>query len=540
LNDEPRQSTISDSLAFLRERWSIVVGAAAITVAVAVGLSLTQDRVYSAEASLRAKDAAEELTIAGLQSVNGELPAQVAAQAAQTAAREAVLRRVKNELGLKESTEAIRSDIAAEQDPTSNLVIVTGEASTAQGAADLTNATANAIAVVTNRDARQRYSDLAARLRQQSNQLGEKLPENFESLSEAGQSAFQNIVRQQQVLGEQAARLEALSTVSDLVQVIEPATTPSSPSSPKPLRSGVLGLIVGLVIGLIAAWVARSLDRRLRRTEEVEEVLGFPLVGAIARGKLGGSPVGTSPDEEHVARMDAFRMLRNNVRFLGGSDPPRSILVTSSLPEEGKTTVSIGIALAAAASGLRTLLVEADFHRPVHADRLGLSPGPGLADYLRGGVDPHDVLQIHRFVDPAVAYASNGSEGQLTEAALVCLTAGNLGTLSTEVIGSGRFSEFISKVQRAYDLVVIDSAPLLLVSETLQMVQFVDAVAFCVRLGQTTADQARAGRDALARVPDRLTALVLTDISAADHSGYSYSSYAYNYRLGRSKQGAEH
>jgi Mrp family chromosome partitioning ATPase len=231
-------------------------------------------------------------------------------------------------------------------------------------------------------------------------------------------------------------------------------------------------------------------------------------------------------------------MLRNNLRFLGGDSPPRSILVTSSLPEEGKTTVAIGLAHAAAASGLQTLLIEADLHRPVHADRLGLRPSPGLADYLRGGVSPQEVLQVHEFVDPAIARASNGSESDVKESTLACLTAGTLGTLSTEAVGSERFADLLSKVARAYDLVVVDTAPLLVVPETLQMVPCVDAVAFCVRLGQTTADQAKAGRDTLARVPDRLTALVLTDLTPADDSGYGYYSYGYHYRSARSKQPA--
>jgi non-specific protein-tyrosine kinase len=217
-------------------------------------------------------------------------------------------------------------------------------------------------------------------------------------------------------------------------------------------------------------------------------------------------------------------MLRTNVRFLASKDaePPRTVLVTSALAEEGKTTVAMGLALAAAAGGLNTLLIEADVHRPVHAKRLGLNPGPGLTDYLVDGLTPDRVLQVHTFADPA-AHSMNGHSNGRTPK-LTCITAGNVGSFSGDALGSQRFAEMLAEVRQVYDLVVIDSAPLLAVAETSEMISFVDAIVFCVRLGHTTVEHVKAARGALERLPNRLGGLVVTDLSPqlGGYYGYGY------------------
>jgi Mrp family chromosome partitioning ATPase len=200
---------------------------------------------------------------------------------------------------------------------------------------------------------------------------------------------------------------------------------------------------------------------------------------------------------------------------------------------EGKTTVSLGLALAAAAGGLRTLLIEADVHRPVHAKRLGLNAGPGLADYLSGKATPAEILQTHRFVDASLNLA-NGSSANGHTSTLTCITAGNTAGFQGAELASPKFAEVISEVRQAYDLVVIDSAPLMAVAETSEMAPLVDAIALCVRAGQTTVDQARGARAALERLPDRPIGLVLTDLPR-DVGGY----YGYTYEYAASAGPAE-
>jgi Mrp family chromosome partitioning ATPase len=158
----------------------------------------------------------------------------------------------------------------------------------------------------------------------------------------------------------------------------------------------------------------------------------------------------------------------------------------------------------------------------VHAKRLGLNPGPGLTDYLVDGLTPDRVLQVHTFADPAAHNMNGHSNGRTPK--LTCITAGNVGSFSGDALGSQRFSEMLAEVRQVYDLVVIDSAPLLAVAETSEMISFVDAIVFCVRLGHTTVEHVKAARSALERLPNRLGGLVVTDLSPqlGGYYGYGY------------------
>jgi non-specific protein-tyrosine kinase len=486
------------------------------------------------------------------------LPSQLAAQAAQLASQPDVLRQVKSALHSKESTSQINNSISSSADATSGLAEISATAGTPIRAANLANAAANAVAHVSNTTVQKDYAQLARRLHEQVARLTKQLPTDIRTLTPDQRDAYQNILRQQAVLGEQAARLGALSEVTQPVRVSQAATPPTSSNLGSPAHDGVIGGVVGLILAILAAWVMDRHDRRLRRPEEVEGVLGLPVVGALRRGALGYTPIDENARDTSVATMETFRATRNNVLFLGRERKPRSILVTSPLPQEGKTTVAIGLALASAASGLRTLLVEADLHRPVHAKRLEFDSKPGLADYLTGEAPAEGVLHLLHFIDPAVARARNGSGvassangrpeiletvtspgasgngasagASASQSMLVCIPAGNSRGVSKEMIGSVEFSSFIEEVTSVYDLVIIDSAPLLGAAETLQIVPLVDSVLYCVRLGQTTRDQAIAGYDLLRRAPDRLIGVMLTELLHYE-GPYRYYSYAYDYAI---------
>jgi capsular exopolysaccharide synthesis family protein len=517
LPDEHAQSTAREALGFLRRRRWVILGLTVVGAAVAVALSLGQAKVYTADASLRVREATQDLSIAGLQAAQSDLPAQTAAQSAQTANREAVLQRVRTVVPWAGTTAAIRSHVTATQDAQSNLVHVTATAGTGAHAASLANAAAGAIADITNRDTAGRFAKLARKLREESDRLASELPKNFAKLSPAKRGAYQTNLRQQQVLGEQAARLQALAAVTQVAQVAEPATAPSSPTSPDPVKSGLLGGIAGLVIGLLAALLLDSLDRRLRNTEAAEDRLGLPVTGSLFKGWLGDRAAAEGDARERDVRMGAFRMIRNNLRFLAGSEPPRVVVVTSSGAEEGKTTTALGLAQAAASSRMRTLLIEADLHRPVLAERLGLNASPGLAEVLHDELPLDEVVQA---APPPVAPA-NGTDPRT--AAVDVVTAGAGAAASFEFLGGEEFAALLAHARSVYDLVVIDTAPVLAVAETMQVAAQADAILYCVRIRRTVASQVVAGKVALERLPPRFIGLVLTDVPREDGSyGYAY------------------
>jgi capsular exopolysaccharide synthesis family protein len=308
---------------------------------------------------------------------------------------------------------------------------------------------------------------------------------------------------------------------------VQPATPPTGTASPRPIRDTGIGLALGLVLALLAAFGRDALDRRLRSSHEVHEELGLPVLGRVSRtafGYAGLARNGLAPMSD--VDFEAFRVLRMNLAYLAKGDPVRSVLVTSGLPEEGKSTVSAALASAAVLAGQRTLLVECDLRRPCFARRFGIQPQPGLADYLVGNANPQDILQTVELVEPVRVNGSKGAPQPSDSAGtLVCIAAGSLVSNPAELLISERFTDFLEKVSKAYDFVVLDASPLLAVVDPMEILPRVDAAIVCVRVQQTTREQARAARVALSTLPDRPMGAVLTGMRRGDPDAYDYYGY---------------
>jgi capsular exopolysaccharide synthesis family protein len=240
----------------------------------------------------------------------------------------------------------------------------------------------------------------------------------------------------------------------------------------------------------------------------VQRRLGIPLVGYVRKeslGMAGMSPNGSGRVAE--ADLESFRILRKNVDFLGRGDPLNVVAVTSPLPDEGKSTVASWYAYSSALVGRRTILVECDFRRPVSASRLHFDPKPGLSDFLAGEAEPKEVL---RTVDV---------QGRGTEM-LPVIPAGGAVFQPTEMLASEAFRDFLAQLRQAYDLVVIDCAPLLPVGDTLEILTQVDAVLLCVRLRQTTLEQASAAKEVMEHLAQKPRGLVITGLTRGRDDGY--------------------
>jgi capsular polysaccharide biosynthesis protein/MinD-like ATPase involved in chromosome partitioning or flagellar assembly len=534
MTQERNHATIRDYLLTLRRRKLVILGIVIVAAAVAGALSLTQKKTYTAQASLQALDPSQSAAFAGFQQQQQNLPTTTAAQLAQIVTRPDVMQRVRTALHLPLTIPQLQSKIAVSQDQQSNFVLVNASASTPADAAALANATAKSVVAISNSDARAQFAHIADQENRRAAALIAPFAgKRYSTLPPSQQAQFQASSQTASQLEQLSARMNALSNGAVAAQLAALATPPTSPSAPHPTSNIILGAFAGLVLALLVVWFLESLDRRLRRPDEAEALLGLPVVGALPAGALGRVP-GQGDDPTGLS---PFRMIRTQLRFVGADEAQdqHSILVTSPMSGEGKTTVSLGLALSAASSGLSTLLIEADVHRPVHAKRLGLNQGPGLADYLKGGISPGEILQTFRFVDPSL-HKSNGSTPNGNASTLTVITAGNTASFLGAELGSRKFADIIAEVTKVYDLVVIDSAPLLAVAETSEMVSFVDSIVACLRLGSTTLEQARAARGAFERLPKRPTGLVLTDL-AQDAGGYY--GYAYEYSAPKTSKAAQ-
>jgi capsular exopolysaccharide synthesis family protein len=385
-----------------------------------------------------------------------------------------VLRRVDSLIGAHESPDQLRSEITAiPQTFNPPLIDLTAEADTANGAAHKADAAAHALSAVATEKSRNYFRETA-----------NGNPED-----------------------------EVKARTVEPVSILIPATVPSKAESPRPFRDVVLGAFLGFLLGTAIAFGRYALDKRIRNEQDAQRDLGLPLVGHI-HSEAFGAPNGSELDGRSFGddELEAFRILRTNVSYLAGEDGPGVAAVTSPLAGEGKSTVAAGYAYASALAGTRAILVECDFRRPSLAERFGLDPSPGLYDHLSGKAKPADVLR------------SIQVEGQ-PGSALPVIPAGIGAAQPAEMIASSDFQRFIRQISKAYDLVVIDCAPLLPVADALQILPLADVVLLCVRIGQTTHDQATAAKQAIRRLPERPTGLVATGIGRDDDEDY-YSYYA--------------
>ncbi len=486
----------------------------------AVALSLRQATTYGATADLDYRGEGTSLSLVGTPAYPSRTNGELADLGASTLAQPRALQRVRATLRTPLSIRALRDRVSAAVDPKSNLVHLTATAGDPEFAARLANALADQTVDQARQEARRTYRAAATDLRRRQASLPDGTA--AERAANAGQSQLYN---------DQITRLQTLMQLAEPVVIAGRAEVPDSPVSPKPVRNAILALLVGGLLGLLVAFLRDLLDRRLRSPEDVTAAVPLPVLGRIRDAALGGAGALPSGRPLHQSDLEAFSILRTNLRFFDVDDPPRTIAVTSAAPGEGKSTVAASLALSYAAAGSSTLLVECDLRRPTLAGRLGLAAPDGelprgLTDYLAGDAAPEEVLRIVATPELATRNGHLPRPGEARAQPLVAVLAGSPTPRPAELLGSERFAAFLAQVREDYDVVVLDTSPLLTVADTLQVLPRVDGALVCVRSGQTTKDEAAALRGTLERLPHGMLGLVVTGIRREDEPAYGYYSYA--------------
>jgi polysaccharide biosynthesis transport protein len=516
MNEQPRYATLRDYLRVVRERKWLILIVTVLFAGAAVGLSLTEKPTYQSEVSLRFVDTASDADLVGATAIPSSTPETLASQSAAAAANPAVLADVKKKLKTKLTVDQLNKKVDAQPEALTNFVVIQAKSGDKHFAAKLANTFALELVDYTTTKVRRRFAVLARASRK-----------SF-TAQKGHTTEFSR-----EMFAERVSRIAALARSAQPVVVAKAAEVPKNPTSPRPLRNGVIGGVIGLVLGLLIAFIRDSLDRRLRGSKEIQEELELPLLGHVSAEAMGRAVVSNNGHKVMTEQdLESFRILRTNLEFLDVDNPAKVVVVTSGLPGEGKSTVSTALAATAALAGKRTLLVECDLRRPQIGERFGLPEGPGLSDYLVGRAEPSEVLR-KVVLAPPQSSNGNGAEHAAAEGGaptLVCITAGAASPRPAEMLGSNKFAAFLAEVREAYDFVVLDSSPLLSVSDTLELVPRTDAVILCIRASQTTQEQARAAKAAVDRLPDRPTALVVTGIKPGEAEDFGYYSYAYGRR----------
>lgn len=292
------------------------------------------------------------------------------------------------------------------------------------------------------------------------------------------------------------------------LSVVTPAVAPSTPSAPNARLILILGLILGLLAGVALAVLRALLDTRLRGEADVRRVSDAPILGGIAFDTDASTSPLLSQISSQSPRAESFRQLRTNLQFANISGAAKSVLITSSLPGEGKSTIATNLAIALAKGGQSVCLIDADLRRPMVNEYLGLDRNAGLTSALIGTADVEDLLQAW-------------GEDQL-----YVLTSGQIPPNPSELLGSAQMTALLERLEQTFDIVIIDAPPLLPVTDAAVLGQSVGGVMLIAGVQKVRRQDLERSLNALSMVGVDILGVVLNRLPVKGPDAYAYSYYA--------------
>ncbi|MFN2347244.1 MAG: polysaccharide biosynthesis tyrosine autokinase [Dermatophilaceae bacterium] len=295
------------------------------------------------------------------------------------------------------------------------------------------------------------------------------------------------------------------------VTVVKPPSVPTSPVSPQPVRNIALGLILGLLAGLGAGVLRETLDRSVKSLEDLASVTDRPVLGQISFDADSPKRPLIVEVDPRSPRSEAFRSLRTNLTFIDAADHPKTIVVTSSVTGEGKSTVTMNLAMTMVQAGARVCLIEADLRRPKVLGYMGLDGSVGLTDALIGHAPISELLQ------------------QYGDTGLWVVGAGAIPPNPSELLGSPSMRTALAELGKNFDQVIIDAPPVLPVTDAVVLSTVADGVIVVAGSGLVEREQLNHTLKSIASVNGKVLGLVLNRVPKG--TGGQYTRYAYSYSL---------
>jgi non-specific protein-tyrosine kinase len=319
------------------------------------------------------------------------------------------------------------------------------------------------------------------------------------------------------LLIEQMERPTPTSRPTVKVTVVDQAQIPTEPVSPMPVVNVLLAVLIAIIISLSSLMLRDRLDTTIKSSDALQRTSKSSTLGIIGYERDARRHPLIVRRRGRSTRSEAFRSLRTNLQFIGVDRQPKSLVITSCLPNEGKSSTSSNLAITLAQAGWRVLLVDGDLRRPRIPTYLGIEGAVGLTDVLIGKALLNQVIQ------------------PWGEPRLFVLPSGQIPPNPSELLGSRGMRHVLEQVTNDYDIVIIDAPPLLPVTDAATLSAICDGVLLVARYGKTRQEHILRGTELLSSINARIVGTVMNFVpaKASRYDGYGYG-YGYGYEAGES------
>ena len=495
----PPEPTLRTYAQVLRRRKWWLAATAAVVVVGTLAYVMTQPKQYSATAQLLVQPENPGVTQSG--SAQQITPTDVLTEL-QLVTSAPVKAAVTKQLGTA-------PDISATQVGQTNVIAVTATASTPARASTVANAYATAFVTYRRTVTIDNLTAAETQLEQQISSIDTQIHQLQPDPAQAAQVTA--LATQEAALKDQLAQLQVSGAVTTGgIEVVTPATPPGSPSSPRPSRDALVAVVLGLLLGMGVAFTVEYVDDTVYLKDEVERLApGVPVLALVpmdSSWKDRAAPQVSAVAAPRSTVTESYRALRTSLQFAAQQGDLRTILVTSASDTEGKSATVANLGVVLANAGERVVVVSCDLRKPRLASFFGLDESVGLTSVLLGHTTLDGALQAV----PGVANLS-------------LLGTGPLPPDPAELVASGALARLLGDVAARADVVLVDSPPVLPVTDAAVLARVADGTLLVVASGQSRGKELRRALEGLSLVDARLVGIVLNEVSRSTGYGYGYA-----------------
>jgi Mrp family chromosome partitioning ATPase/capsular polysaccharide biosynthesis protein len=487
-----------------RRRWLVL----ALVVAVTTGTYLfynSKPHIYATATDVLVGSDNDELVLGSpVYTTSRALANQV--RLAQTTA---VAEQVGKNLGFRGDPRILLGAINVQASSDADILVFSSSAASPQTAAAIANGFAKAFIEV---QAKERRDDAQKSLRKAERQLA--------GLIASGENPRGGVARS---LRDRIRRLKtALTLPAGSARQIDPAPVPSVPISPKPKQNAIFAFVLSLMFGILAAFALERVDRRIRSLDDVGRAFDMEILGVVPHSRDVTPTVDGRATLPETHR-EMFRTIRSSIGLASPHHPLRKLVVTSAVPLEGKSSFVRNLALVYREAGMKVAVIEADLRRPTLARLFNVQADVGVTEALAGSTDPVEALHevdtavepgevltaLHTHTETVHAHGeSNGNgngngngHGGFPAGGLQLIASGARPANPPELLAAPQFKAFVDHLAATHDVVIIDTPPLLAVSDAVPLIEYADGTIVVTRVGKSTYSEARRVSDLLARIP---------------------------------------